>query len=126
MHGIWIGLALLLALAIIAIGAQYAVSPRSATRSFGLPLPEEGTNTTSWLRLKGVRDIASGLAVLACIAWAGPKVAGIVVLADAIIPFGDMLVVLGGRGSRKLAFGMHGVTMVVMILTGISLMMGGR
>ena len=126
MHEISIGLALLLALTIIAIGAQYVLSPRSATRSFGLPLPENGPNTTWWLRLKGVRDVASGLAVLACLALAGPRAVGIVLLADATIPFGDMLVVLGGKGSGKAAFGMHGVTMVVMIVTGISLVMGGR
>ena len=126
MHAISIGLALFLALAIIAIGAQYVVSPRIATRSFGLPLPEKGANTDWWLRLKGVRDIASGLAVLACMAWAGPFVAGIVLLADATIPLGDMLVVLAGKGSTRSALGMHGATMVVMILTGMSLIMGGR
>lgn len=126
MHMIWIGLALLLALGIIAIGTQYVASPRSAVISFGLPLPEQGANITSWLRLKGVRDIASGLAVLACMAWAGPRVVGIVILANAVIPLGDMLVVLGGKGSRKAALGMHGVTMVVMILTGISLIIAGR
>ena len=126
MQAISIGLALLLALAIIAVGAQYVVSPRSAMRSFGLPLPEKGASTDWWLRLKGVRDIASGLAVLACMAWAGPLVVGIVLLADATIPLGDMLVVLAGKGSTRSAFGMHGVTMVVMILTGISLIMRGR
>ena len=119
-----IGLTLLLALAIIAIGTQYVVSPRSATRSFGLPLPEEGTNTSWWLRLKGVRDIGAGLAVLACIIWAGPHVVGILLLADAVIPVGDMLVVLGAKGSAKAAYGMHGITALVMILTGVLLVTG--
>jgi hypothetical protein len=39
-----LGLALLLALAIIAIGTQYVMTPLTATRSFGLPLPESGPN----------------------------------------------------------------------------------
>jgi hypothetical protein len=65
MHWFTLGLALLLAVAIIAIGTQYVVSPRAATRSFGLPLPEDGANIAWWLRLKGVRDIASGLILLA-------------------------------------------------------------
>jgi hypothetical protein len=43
---------------------------------------------------------------------------------DAIIPVGDMLVVLAGKGSVALAFGMHGLTAVVMILTAITLIMG--
>src|SRR5271156_5036623 len=70
MHWLPIGLALLLALAIIAIGAQYVASPTTAARSFGLPLPENGANIPWWLRLKGVRDIVAGLAVLAFMAWA--------------------------------------------------------
>jgi hypothetical protein len=59
-----LGLAAPVALAIIVIGALYLSRPRAATLSLGLPLPEEGPNI-AWLRLKGVRDIASGLAVLA-------------------------------------------------------------
>ena len=39
-----VGLAVLVALAIIAIGTRYVARPRTATRSFGLPLPEEGAN----------------------------------------------------------------------------------
>jgi hypothetical protein len=65
MHWLALGTALLVALAIIAIGTQYVASPLAATRSFDLPLPENDTNIAWWLRLKGVRDIVSGLAVLA-------------------------------------------------------------
>ncbi|MHA6203527.1 DUF4267 domain-containing protein [Dyella soli] len=121
-----IGLALLLALAIIAIGIQYLATPRTAVGSFGLPLPESGANIAWWLRLKGVRDIASGLTVLALMAWASPREVGIVLLAEAFIPVGDMLVVLAGKGSAISAFGMHAVTAGVMVLTAILLMMGVR
>jgi hypothetical protein len=122
MQQVSIGVAVLLALAIIAVGAQYIAAPRTATLSFGLPLPENGQNIISWLRLKGVRDIASGLTVLACLTWAGPWAVGIVLLALATIPVGDMLVVLSGQGSTKRALGMHGVTALVMALTGIPLL----
>src|SRR5262245_27036964 len=61
MHWFALGIALLVALAIIAIGILYLASPLTATRSFGLPLPEYGANLAWWLRLKGVRDIVSGL-----------------------------------------------------------------
>ena len=53
MHWFALGLALLVALAIISIGAQYLASPLTATRSFGLPLPESDANIAWWLRLKG-------------------------------------------------------------------------
>ncbi|MCP3725025.1 DUF4267 domain-containing protein [Paraburkholderia sp. CNPSo 3272] len=126
MHWLSSGLALFLALAIIAIGTQYLVRPMTATRSFGLPLPENGANTAWWLRLKGVRDIASGLAVLAFMVWGTPLGIGIVLLVEAVIPVGDMLIILAAKGSAKSAFGMHGATAVLMVFTAISTIMGGR
>jgi hypothetical protein len=123
MHWVALGLALLLALAIIAIGTQYIASPTTATRSFGLPLPEGGTNIAWWLRLKGVRDIVSGLTVLAFMAWGGPRGVGLILLVAAIIPAGDMLLILAAKGSTKSAFGMHGLTAVLMVLAAIPLMM---
>jgi hypothetical protein len=126
MHWLSIGLALLLALAIIAIGTLYLVTPMKATRSFGLPLPENGANVAWWLRLKGVRDLASGLVVLAFVAWGSPRGIGIFLLVAAIIPLGDMLLILAAKGSTRAAFGMHAPTAVLMAFTAISMMMGGR
>ena len=119
MHWVSIGLALLLAIAIITIGALYVASPMAATRSFGLPLPEAGTNIAWWLRLKGMRDIVSGLAVLAFMAWGVPRAVGIILLVEAIVPVGDMLLILAAKGSAKSAFGIHGFTAVLMVLTAI-------
>ena len=124
MHWLALGTARLVALAIIAIGTQYVASPLTATRSFGLPFPENGTNIAWWLRLKGVRDIAPGLAVLAFRAWGTPRGVGIILLVEAIIPVGDMLVILAAKGSTKSAFGMHGLAAVLMVLVAIPLMIG--
>ncbi len=124
MHWLAIGMALLLALAIIAIGAHYLVNPAAATRSFGLPLPEAGTNIVWWLRLKGVRDIVSGLAVLAFMACGGSRTVGLILLVEALIPVGDMLLILAAKGSARTAVGLHGGTAVVMLLTAIPLMVG--
>lgn len=124
MHELALGLAVVVAVAIIVIGTQYVARPRAATRSFGLPLAEDGANIAWWLRLKGVRDIASGLAVLALMVWGGPRMVGIILLVEAFIPIGDMLVILAAKGSTKSAFGMHGLTAVVMILSAVPLTMG--
>jgi len=124
MHWFALGTALLVALAIIAIGTQYIVSPLTATRSFGLPLPENGTNVAWWLRLKGVRDIVSGLTVLAFMMWGAPSALGLILLVEAIIPVGDMLLILAAKGSAKSAFGMHGLTAVLMVLAAMPLMIG--
>lgn len=51
MHWFSYGVALLVALGIIAVGVMYLFNPRAATQSFGLPLPEEGANIAWWLRI---------------------------------------------------------------------------
>jgi hypothetical protein len=120
------GVALLLAVAIIAIGTLYILSPRRATLSFGLPLPENGTNIAWWLRLKGVRDIATGLTVLPFTVRGAPFGVGLVLFVNAIVPVGDMMLILGAKGSTRSALGMHGVTAVVMVLAAVPMMMGAR
>ena len=124
MHLLALAIALLVALGIIAIGVLYLSRPRDMARSFGLPPPEEGANITWWLRLKGVRDIASGLVVLAFMVWGAPRAVGIVLLVEALIPVGDMSLILAAKGSRPTAFGVHGVTAALMILAGIILVSG--
>ena len=121
MHGLAMGVALVLAVAIMAIRLVYVASPAAATGSFGLPPPDHGPNTAWWLRLKGVRDIVSGLAVLAFMTWSGPPTVGLLLLVEATIPIGDMLVILAAKGSVRSAFGIHGLTALVMIGTAVPL-----
>ena len=68
------GMGLLVAFAIVAIGAWYVAPPRAAVRGFGLPLPEEGANVAWWLRLKRTRDIVSASAGASSLVG-GPKAA---------------------------------------------------
>jgi hypothetical protein len=124
MHLAAYSLAALLASGIIVIGAQYVLAPWNATRSFGLPLPEPSTNTGWWLRLKGVRDVASGLTVFALMIWGGGRVVGIFLLVAAVIPFGDMSIILAAKGSRARAFWIHGLTVLLMMLAGVPLVIG--
>ncbi|MGO8243405.1 DUF4267 domain-containing protein [Rhizobium johnstonii] len=119
------GTGLLLALAIIAIGTGYIASPTTTMRSFGLPLPEDGPNVAWWLRLKGVRDIVAGLLVLAFMVSGTEREVGIVLLVEAMIPAGDMLLILAAKGSTKSAFAIHGLTAVIMVLVAIPMMIGG-
>jgi hypothetical protein len=123
MYWFSIAVALLAAVGIIAIGIMYLLNPRAATQSFGLPLPEKGENITWWLRLKGVRDIVSGLIVLAAMAWGGARMLGIALLIEALIPLSDMSLILAARGSPSRAFGIHGLTAALMILAAIPLIM---
>ena len=118
------GVALLVAIGIIAIGIMYLVSPRAATESFGLPLPEEGPNVAWWLRLKGSRDVTSGLVVLALMAWSTPRMVGVVLLIEAIIPVSDMSLIFAAKGSAKRALSIHGLTAALMVLAAIPLILG--
>lgn len=116
--------ALLVSLGIIALGLMYLLRPLSAMRSFGLPLPDGGTNVAWWLRLKGVRDIVSGLLVLVLMALGGPFMVGIALMIEALIPLGDMSLILSARGSVARAFGIHGLTAFLMIAAALPLLMG--
>ena len=124
MHWFSMGIAVLIAVAIIVIGLMYLFTPRAATLSFGLPLPEQGANTDWWLRLKGTRDIVSGLVLFAMIAWGSPHLLGVILLIQALIPVGDMSLVLTAKGSTGWALGIHGVTFALMVLAAFPLIVG--
>jgi Domain of unknown function (DUF4267) len=120
-NAIPLSLAALLAVAITVIGCFYLVSPERMTGSFGLNPPASDADTRAWLRLKGIRDAGCGLVVLTMMLTADRRPLGIALLALAIIPFGDMSIILGSGGSRSKALSIHGVTCVAMLVVGLLL-----
>ena len=120
-NAIPLSVAALIAAAIIVIGCFYLFSPERISGSFGLKPPASDADTRAWLRLKGIRDIASGLVVLAMMLTADTRSVGIALLGFAIIPLGDMSVVLGSGGSKSKALSVHGVTCAVMLVVGFLL-----
>lgn len=121
LHTVLLSLAALMALSIMGIGGFYLLSPERMTGSFGLKAPAPDADTRAWLRLKGVRDIASGLVVFAMMLAIGPRGVGIALLVLAITPLGDMSVILGSGGSRAKALSIHGVTCAAMLVVGFLL-----
>ena len=113
--------AALIAVGIIVIGCFYLASPQRILGSFGLKPPASDADTRAWLRLKGVRDVASGLAVLTMMLAADARTVGMVLLVFAIIPFGDMSNILASGGQKATAFSVHGVTCAVMLVVGLLL-----
>jgi hypothetical protein len=114
-------LAAFIAVAVMVMGSFYLVSPERVVGSFGLKLPASDANTRAWLQLKGIRDIGCGLAVLTLMLAADKRSLGMVVIALAIIPFGDMAIVLASGGSKPSAFWIHGATCAVMLVVGLLL-----
>jgi hypothetical protein len=120
-NAILLSLTALIAVGIVVIGGFYLVSPQRISGSFGLKPPAPDPDTRAWLRLKGIRDVAAGLAVLSLILSADSRAVGIVLLVFAIIPFGDMSNILVSGGRKATAFSVHGVTCAVMLVVGLLL-----
>jgi hypothetical protein len=116
-----LAVAALIALAIIVFGSFYLVSPQRISGSFGLKPPAPDADTGAWLRLKGIRDVASGLVVLTIMLTADRRLAGTALLVFAIVPFGDMSIILASGGSKSRALSIHGVTCAVMLVAGLLL-----
>src|SRR4029077_5501260 len=116
-----LSLAVLMAVGIIVIGCFYLVSPERISGTFGLKPPASDADTRAWLRPKGIRDVVAGLVVLTMMLTAGTRMVGIALLVEAVIPFGDMSIILGSGGSKSRAFFVHGVTCAVMLVVGLLL-----
>jgi uncharacterized membrane protein YphA (DoxX/SURF4 family) len=114
-------LAVLIAVGIMVIGCFYLASPQRVLGSFGLKPPASDADTLAWLRLKGIRDVVAGLAVLTLMLTTDSRTVGIVLLVFAIIPFGDMFNILVSGGRKATAFSVHGVTCAVMLAVGLLL-----
>ncbi len=118
------GIAVLTGLFIIYIGLEFLLVPQFAAAAFGVPTwpQREGT---AFLAVKGVRDIATGLVVLALLLSGHRRALGWAMLAFAFIPLGDMVIVLSQGGSPATALGIHGLTAVV-VLVGAGLLLRER
>jgi hypothetical protein len=117
----------LIAAAIMFLGARFWWAPHAASADFGIAgSPPSSTGFSAWLSVKGTRDIASGLFVILLMANGSPRLLGEFMLIASLIAFGDMVTVLRSRGNRALAFGMHGLTGLVIVATGACLILGAR
>jgi hypothetical protein len=115
----------LIALAILFLGARFWLAPGTASAAFGIAgSPPPSTGLTAWLSVKGTRDIASGLFVILLMTHGSQRLLGEFLLLASLIAFGDMVTVLRSGGSRALAFGMHGLTGLVIVATGLCLIFG--
>lgn len=99
------------------IGVRYLADPQGMAPTFGFKTYPAG-QAADFLNVKGVRDVASGLAIVALLAARERRALGILLLVEALIPTGDMLSVLRHDGSTATAFGVHGLTAALVAVTG--------
>jgi hypothetical protein len=109
------GLAIVLDLFVIFIGARFLVAPQPAAAGYGVPAKQDGD--PAYLTIKGLRDATFGILGLVLLAWAGARAEAWFMLVVALTPLGDTLIVLRHGGPRATAFGVHFATAVVVLAT---------
>jgi hypothetical protein len=117
----------LIAAAIIFLGGRFWWAPTPASADFGIAAsPPASSGFAAWLSVKGTRDIASGLFVALLMVNGVPRLLGEFLLVASLIAFGDMATVLRSGGNKALAYGMHGLTGLIIVATGACLIFGAR
>jgi hypothetical protein len=112
MDAVAYGLATVLDLFILFIGARFLLQPEASAAGYGVP-----SQPSAYLHVKGVRDASLGILGLALLVFAGHAAAGWFMLVAALIPLGDTLIVLRHGGTKAVAFGIHFATAVVVLIS---------
>ena len=103
--------------AIIAIGIRFLLAPRRATLAFGVP----AENLRALTAIKGVRDITSGAVPLVVWAASGRTTLGWTLIAAALTPIADAVIVVRNGGKLSTALGIHGLTAGLLVAVGLVL-----
>lgn len=106
-------LAVVLNLFILFIGVRFLIQPFAAADGYGVP----ATQDRAYLEIKGLRDTTFGIVGLVLLAFAGPLAGAWFMLAVAVAPLGDTVIVLRHGGSKAVAFGVHFATAVVVLVS---------
>ncbi|WP_369273563.1 DUF4267 domain-containing protein [Streptomyces sp. R11] len=109
-------LAVVLNLFCLFLGYRFLFQPASAATGYGVPARPEG-DAGAYLSIKGLRDGTFGLLGLALLFFVGARAEAWFMLAVAIVPLCDTLIVLRHGGTKAVAFGIHFATAVVVLIT---------
>lgn len=109
-------LAVVLNLFCVFLGYRFLFQPASAATGYGVPARPDG-DAGAYLSIKGLRDGAFGLLGLALLFFVGARAEAWFMLAVAIVPLCDTLIVLRYGGTKAVAFGIHFATAVVVLIT---------
>ncbi|BEP11696.1 DUF4267 domain-containing protein [Acidothermaceae bacterium B102] len=110
-------IALLGCVFIVFIGGRFLLAPQVAMAGFGVPQD----NLRALTSIKGVRDITSGVVPLVVLAAADHHVFGWALLAAAITPVGDAIIVTTNGGRLVHALSVHATTALLLTGAGLTL-----
>jgi len=107
---------LLIAAGIIFVGVRFIVSPHAGAVGFGIPI--SSGNDIAFGRIKGIRDIFSGLVLFPLLFLGMRRAAAWVFTAAIIVPASDCLTILVTNGPSDIQHLLiHGLTAVYMVIT---------
>ena len=89
------GLTFITGALLVFIGARFLLSPAVAEQAFGI---QTVTNDFSFHYIKGIRDLAVGIAILAMLLTHTQRGLGILLLTASIVPVADFLIALNAPG----------------------------
>lgn len=105
-----------IALGILFIGLRFILFPQISVEAFGIQ--PSSRSDIAFGRIKGIRDVYSGLALLALLLSRMKKATAYVFTAAIIIPFTDCLLIYQHNGMDDLPrMLVHGLTAVYMAVT---------
>lgn len=122
MHTTAITITLVACLGIIAIGARFLMAPRAAMLGFGVA-PDGPGAPRALTAIKGVRDITSGVVLLVVWVAGGHTVLGWALIAAALTPVADAVIVRANDGELATALGVHALTAVLLLAAGLVLVL---
>jgi hypothetical protein len=102
---------------ILFIGGRFLLAPRVAMAGYGVPEDSLRALTS----IKGVRDITSGVVPLVALAAGGVHVFGWAMLAAAITPIADAVIVRTNGGTLRQALSIHAATAALLVAVGLIL-----
>jgi len=107
---------LLIAAGIIFVGIRFITNPHAGAAGFGIPFSSD--SDIAFGRIKGFRDIFSGLVLFPLLFLGMRRAAAWVLTAAIIVPASDCLTILVTNGPSDIQHLLiHGLTAVYMVIT---------
>ncbi|MFK4087467.1 DUF4267 domain-containing protein [Kribbella sp. NPDC020789] len=110
-------LTILLGLFPLTFGTRFLFDGPGAAAGFGITADAGG-----FFPVKGIRDIALALVILALFALGHRRPTGIILAIVAIVPITDAIIVTTHGGSLATALGVHALTAAVILLDAVLLL----
>lgn len=107
---------LFIAVGIIFIGVRFIISPAAGATGYGIPIISK--DDLPFGRIKGIRDIFSGVALLSLLLLRIRRATAWVFTSAITVPAADFLIVLSTNGPSDISHLMiHGLTAAYMVIT---------